>query len=386
MIYLLPSADYEFYLGRNLLTEEQVLIEPTWQLLDLFESLGLKTTLFCDVASLWRYREWGQERIASLMEQQMTAAVSRGHDVQAHLHPHWLRTEWGDNGYVFKANDFLLGSLMEDEEECRLYVKHLLDRTVSYLHQLLQPVDPEYRCIAFRAGGYGLQPREHMILACLIEAGFSIDSSIIPGYHQRSATHRVDFSRVPKAANYWLDPQGGIDHPAPAGQGIFEIPVASYHLTPMQSWLVNFPEALRQGLAILAGGKTAEKPRGEPCGVVVRDLAPSRWPRLRQAYWRMLAAMNTRFLRLEAGPNLAALQATLNGYLNSLPGAEVTVYLSLNCHPKGMTRRHFMVLKRFLHSLARCHGPSLQCITFQEAGRHVAVKKKWGPSRISFDA
>ncbi|HAT49748.1 MAG TPA: hypothetical protein DCS88_05340, partial [Alphaproteobacteria bacterium] len=295
MIHLLPSADYEVYLGANHAHEEEVLIEPTNRLLKMYESLGLRTTLFCDVACIWRYREWGREETASRMERQMIDAVSRGHDVQAHLHPHWLRTDLIAGGYVFPPEDYLLGTLDTDETRCQTIVEHLLQRVVAYLHRLLQPVDPEYRCIAFRAGGYGLQPRENMVIAALIKAGFVIDSSIIPGFVYHSGTHRVDFSATPNRANYWLNAEHGLAQPAPDGEGLFEIPIPAIALPPLQALWVNLPEALRQTVTILTGQDRTDTPRGIPCGEPPPQPA-SRWHR---AYWRGLALLHTRFHRLE---------------------------------------------------------------------------------------
>ncbi|HIJ82931.1 MAG: hypothetical protein HW380_290 [Magnetococcales bacterium] len=364
MIHLLPSADYEYYLGGNFLREEQVLLEPTDRLLSLYESLGLKITLFCDVACIWRYREWGEENIASQMEQQMRDALSRGHDVQAHLHPHWLKTERAGRRYEFRKEDYLLGTLDANAERCQAAMEHILGRSAAYLNDLLQPVDPEYRCVAFRAGGYGLQPREKMVIAALIKAGFAIDSSIIPGFIYRSSTHQVDFSTAPRLANYWLDPQNGLAQPAPEGTGIYEIPIASMQLTPMQSWGVNLPEALRQAMAILTGQDGATAHRGEPCDTPPQDTKASRWHR---AYWRSRSLLQTRFHRLEAGPSLHLLRTTLDRYLQNLPATQPVIHLSLNSHPKGMTQHHLDVLKRFHRETNQRHPNTLRCITFREA-------------------
>ncbi|MBF0419117.1 MAG: hypothetical protein HQL78_03015 [Magnetococcales bacterium] len=374
MIFILPSADYEFYLGQNHLPEHEVLFEPTEQLLNLYESLGLRTTLFCDVACIWRYREWGKESIASQMERQMVDAITRGHDVQAHLHPHWLQTEMINGRYLFAEKDFLLGSLRADLDPCRQIVEQLLTRTVTYLQNLLQPMDPNYRCLAFRAGGYGLQPREKMILAALIQSGFVMDSSIIPGLRHHTSTHQVDFSKVPRQANYWLHPQGGIEDPGREGEGLLEIPIPGYHATPWQAWRINLPEALRQGANILLGLTKKQQPRGQPCGVATKGHTAPETSRLRQAYWRSRAMLNTRFHRLEAGPSLKIMESVLEGYLASLPHHPPSIYLSLISHPKGMSARHFNVLRRFHQRLQRYRRDSFRCITFREAWHQQAEK------------
>ncbi|MBF0110125.1 MAG: hypothetical protein HQL76_13225 [Magnetococcales bacterium] len=364
MIQILPSADYELYLGRNRLPEEEVLIQPTERLLGMYEDLGLRTTLFCDVACIWRYREWGREAFAARMERQMIEAVQRGHDVQAHLHPHWLTTEWSDEGYRFPPEHYLLGTLEDDWDRCLIRVENLARRAIDHLERLLRPVDPDYRCIAFRAGGYGLQPRDRMVLAALIQAGFAIDSSIIPGLILRSAPHQVDFSHTPQRANYWLGPRDGILKPAHDGEGLLEIPIPSIHLSPWKGWFLNIPEALRQGWSILAK-KDPDTPRGDPCGATGTTAATTTASRWRRAYWRTRAMANTRFHRLEAGTSLRILKATFDGYLDRFADGEVL--LSINCHPKGMTPRHYTVLRQFHQWTQRHPTREVSALTFQEA-------------------
>lgn len=367
MIYILPSADYELYLGQIFAGEGEVLIEPTDRLMEMFESIGQRMTLFCDVACIWRYREWGKETIATAMERQMRDALSRGHDVQAHLHPHWLQTELIDGRYVFPAKEYLLGTLDSDEERCRRRVFELLVRSRDYLHGLLRSVDPGYRCIAFRAGGYGLQPRERMVLAALIKAGFGIDSSIIPGFTFKSSTHSVDFTATPTLANYWLGPKEGLSRAAPEGEGVFEIPIPAIRLTKARAAWINFPEAFRQAVAILRGRDPDNERKGEPCGGEPA-LVTSRW---RRAYWRSRAMMRTQFHRLEAGPSLRHLQTVLDVYVRSLPAYGQDIYLSVNSHPKGMTPRHGRVLKNFIERVGDVRGKKCQCITFQKSWEQV---------------
>ena len=56
-IYTLYSADYELFLGGNYCDEQEVLIKPTYDLLDICERHQIPLTLFADVFSILRYRE-----------------------------------------------------------------------------------------------------------------------------------------------------------------------------------------------------------------------------------------------------------------------------------------------------------------------------------------
>ena len=75
------------------MSEEKVLIDTTEALLTVSEELGIPMNIFCDVACLWRYRKLGQQDFPNAVEKQLRQAIVRGHDVQAHIHPHWLKTD-----------------------------------------------------------------------------------------------------------------------------------------------------------------------------------------------------------------------------------------------------------------------------------------------------
>ncbi len=204
-LYILYSADYELFLGGNYCDEQEVLIDPTQDLLDRCREMDVPLTLFADTSSILRYREQNIAGFPDLAENQLKDALVRGHDVQSHVHPHWNYTRIEGRRYTVNPDYFLLGNL--DRDPAALYAKVLSNLVTSrdYLHQLLRPVRKDYRCIAFRAGGYGLQPHAPVILKALAEAGFMIDSSIVPGLVVRSSVNEIDFSRVPRRANYYLD-------------------------------------------------------------------------------------------------------------------------------------------------------------------------------------
>jgi hypothetical protein len=228
-IYLLFSSDYELYFGENFLSEREVLIEPTQRILDAFEEEGIPMTLFADVTSVWRYHSLKVESdYILLFEEQLRRAIHQGHDVQLHLHPHWMTStfdgkKWEMDESKFKLSDMGYGGRkiksLESAEE-------LIIRGKKYLEGLLRPIDPSYQCIAFRAGGYGIQPNEKELISALLSAGFKIDSSIVPGMFFKSNVNQIDFRRVPAKLPYRIGTRYGIDQED--SQGILEIPIAAY--------------------------------------------------------------------------------------------------------------------------------------------------------------
>ena len=98
-IYILYSADYELFLGGNYCNETEVLINPTNDLLNLFDDLKIPITLFADIFSILRYKEKELLDFPDSAEKQLKDAIRRGHDVQSHVHPHWNFTQIEENNY-----------------------------------------------------------------------------------------------------------------------------------------------------------------------------------------------------------------------------------------------------------------------------------------------
>lgn len=221
----LITFDYELFHGRNFGDGEDVLFAPTARIFETCAELQVSATFFPDVCCAWWHREHGELAFAERFEQQMMEAVRRGHDVQLHLHPHWLQCSRVDGGFVFDPGRMYpheLGWGPGDDE-----APAVIRRGVQYLERLLKPIDPAYRCKAFRAGSLALQPQEGELLRALWAAGIRLDSSVAKGVLAATDTHRLDYRDVPKRANWFMAPQTGL---ADAGSGILEVPVGTFQL------------------------------------------------------------------------------------------------------------------------------------------------------------
>ena len=210
-ICFLFSADYELYFGENYLSENEVLIKPTEELLQVFKEEGIPITLFADVACVWRHRSLGVGAdFVSLFEDQLQRAVRKGHDVQLHLHPHWLTSQYDGQAWYADDSRFKLSDIGYAKGQNGLTAEELIVRGKDYLEDLLRPVDPFYRCLAFRAGGFGVQPDDKALIRALLSAGFKIDSSIAPGMFLKSKVNQIDFRQIPSKLNYEMGPRYGI--------------------------------------------------------------------------------------------------------------------------------------------------------------------------------
>lgn len=367
MIYVLYSGDYEVFMGGNYLPESEILIEPTRLAMDAFESIGVPVTFFADLLCLWRYRELGFGKFPDQMDNQLKHAVQRGHDVQMHIHPHWTITdielrEDGSTHYHFDNTWIHLGPHIPD-----LYgfvLKHLL-KGKEYLNHLLGEIVPDYRCVAFRAGGYGIVHGTEDILAALEDAGYLIDSSVVPDYPGIDVQSVwVSFDNVPRRGNYCLSRRGGLTKPVEAG--VFEIPVGAAVVHELGSLLRMKARAIRRRLFrrqlphVNLGYTAGERIRREQ--PAIRSSLSNRLKRmitrtLSMSHWGMLDITE------DVGAMLDITQSYVRRYRDESPD----LFFSVSFHPKEFVVDRREALKKYHQELKNIYGNNIRAITFREA-------------------
>ena len=244
--------------------------------------------------------------------------------------------------------------------------RDLLERARDYLEELLRPVSPDYRCIAYRAGNYGIQPHERAIIGALLDAGYLIDSSIVPGLVLDNEVNEVDFRGAATAANYYLDERSGIAGGAPAG--IFEIPIPSHHRTPVDVARVLGGAVLRR----IRPPVGAAPPRGT---TIQLDVATDRGGRLGHLRARLARRLGEGVDLLELELSAPDLIRSTRSYLRRVHGAEDALF-SLSTHPKQLDGRHLDALSEYMAWLRGAY-PGVQALSFAEvaAGLPEAVAR-----------
>ena len=365
MIYILYSADYEVYLGSNFFSEEEVLIRPTADLLDTCNKIGIPITLFADTCCFQRYRESGLNDFPGAVDEQLKNAVRDGHDVQAHVHPHWLFTTISKEGYAPDVTRFLLGNLSIDTEDCFRMSLKILSNCRSYLNKTLTTVNRSYRCIAFRAGGYGIQPNSDLIARALRSEGFLIDSSVVPYLILKNSVNDIDFQSIPQCANYWLseiEPFSSLD----SGGGVFEIPIAST--------TINFFE--RALLRILREARHINHPkRGEMTvrGMPIQDLAGT--PARESSFERYHRIFKTSVEHMDVMADPHKMFYITQKYLKAFASTRDDVFFSVNCHPKMMGKYHLSALMGYHNLMLQKYGEEICPITFQGAAEILETER-----------
>lgn len=345
----LISFDYEVFHGRNFGAFEEVLFRPTEALLDLCDELGVPTTWFPDVCSDWWHRERGEHAFADRFEGQMRDAVRRGHDVQLHVHPHWLYTTGRDGVWQPNAERIYLHEIGFDDPETGATA--LLRRGAAWLEALLRPVDPGYGCVAYRAAALALQPEEGRHLQALIDAGIAIDSSVMKGVHTGTDTYVVDYRDVPEPPNWFMSPATGVATAASAG--VFEVPVGTFRIGPAAR--VAF--LLRRLLA-------ARQRRGT-------GMSRHEHQRRLGNLWH-LALQNVRYLvdpwlTLSCDTKGFDARMVVEGLGDHVRRHERfgDVAVSVINHPKLMFEPQRALLRRLVEEARRAFGPRLEFTTFR---------------------
>ncbi len=264
MIYIALTADYELFFGKNFLSYDEVLFEPTQKILERLSEYDIPLNLFADICSVWRHRDFDISVYADKFESQLIEAVKHGNDVQLHLHPHWLNSTYDGKDWVHDQKKFKLQDFGFDNDS-EISAGKIIRKGKEYLERLLTKHYPEYKCIAFRAGGYCLQPNENELIKALLDEGIKIDSSIIPNLSIKSNVNEVNFGNVPDAPNWFMSFQNGINHES--DDGIFEIPIpSSIKLAP------KFRALIRKFIDKDPQENIVNKPRG----VVIQRKVQSR--------------------------------------------------------------------------------------------------------------
>ena len=196
---ILFTLDYEIH-GNGEGRPRALMTRPTGRLLDLFQDAGARLTIMADTAELLRYREVADRSGRDYfgigdIEEQLRTAVARGHDVQLHVHPSYLKAEFVGRKWEQYYKEYSCADLPRER------ITEIISGGKTYLERLLRPGDPDYACLAFRAANWSMCPSHHIVPA-LIENGIRYDSSVFK-YGSRKGTVTFDYSQAPSNIVPW---------------------------------------------------------------------------------------------------------------------------------------------------------------------------------------
>lgn len=225
---ILFTVDYEIH-GNGHGSPRELMVEPTERMLAQLDRHGAKLSVMADMAEIERFRrhrdetgrdEFDYERIRA----QLVAAVRTGHDVQLHLHPSYCESRYVDGHLEQDYAAYDLARLPYERLE------RMVRDGKTRLEALLRPVDPEYRCIAFRAANWSMNP-PGAILKALAANGIVIDSSVFKGGKRDGMVH-FDYSNAESALVPWPVDPADVCRRNPAG-AVLEFPI---YCEPQPVW------------------------------------------------------------------------------------------------------------------------------------------------------
>ncbi len=196
---VLFTLDYEIH-GNGSGSPRALMVDPTERLLAQLDRHGARLTVMADVAEILRFGrhrdETGRDEFAfEAIRRQLQGAVRAGHDVQLHLHPSYYNARYVDGRLEQDYAEYDLARLPDDR----------LDRIVreakGWLEELLRPVDPGYRCVAFRAANWSMNPARGIVRA-LARNGIDIDTSVFK-YGRRNGMVSFDYGAAHDALVPW---------------------------------------------------------------------------------------------------------------------------------------------------------------------------------------
>jgi hypothetical protein len=217
---VLFTVDYEIH-GNGHGSPRKLMVEPTERILRQFDRHGARLTVMADMAEIFRFKrhldETGRDDFGyEAIRRQLEVAVGTGHDVQLHLHPSYYDSRLEDGHLAQDYASYDLARLPYPRLE------RMVREGKAWLEDLLRPVDPGYRCIAFRAANWSMNPARAIIQA-LVENGITIDTSVFK-HGKRNGMVHFDYAAAHDELVPWPVDQDDVCRRDPAGK-VFEFPI-----------------------------------------------------------------------------------------------------------------------------------------------------------------
>ncbi len=228
---LLLTFDYELFFGIDSGSVEKSLIEPVKKLLNILDEKGIKATFFIDTMFILTLKINMHSNSVlkaeySKVVQQIRDVVSRGHDVQMHVHAHWLDAKYIKKfeRWIFTYEKYRLHSLKNIENvDNEWTIEACISQSKKLLEDICRPVSKTYKVFCFRAGGWCLQPFSDLSES-LKKNGVICDSSVVPFMFSKSGAHFFDYRNSVLASRWKFSDDVLISDP----DGCFvEIPIAT---------------------------------------------------------------------------------------------------------------------------------------------------------------
>lgn len=336
MLNICLTFDYELFLGKNFGTEEEILFAPTEQILKLLKSEKVSATFFVDICSVIQNEKLGRESYVNAFREQIQKMYREGQDVQLHIHPNWLRSLYKEKEWIFDQESYRLHFFGFDRngDESAFAI---INNSIHYLNNILCEVDKQYQCIAYRAGGFAIQPHKELVKA-LYDCGIRVDSSIAPHLVSKSNTNFYDYTHKTEQTNWYLSSEHEWwENSEKSRNSLYEIPIATENKNPI-SFLITrtiSPEKIKLHL-------------GRKKGAYINEDSSKGRKNQKVSYWKYLSGYHA--LSLDAySADFLYKQLCRYYKKNRCEARDVTA--ALIGHPKLVTDIYIENMKRLIQMI-----------------------------------
>ena len=216
-VHMILSVDYEIF-GNGLGYVGPCVVDPARRIMKVAKAFDAPITFFVEATEFIAMKASGVS--VNGVHQQLAHAVARGHDAQLHIHPQWEQATNSSGGTWKVDNDCWRIGDLPFEDSLRL-----LRTGKTWLEEAVDSAN--YRVLAFRAGGWCIQPSGAMVQA-LLQLGFLVDSTVAPGFRNVARGEWSDFRSVPGKA-YWKTDE---DVCRADLSGLWEVPIVTGRIAP----------------------------------------------------------------------------------------------------------------------------------------------------------
>ena len=313
--------DYELFFGKPAGSAEKCILEPTNLLIELAQKHKIGITYFVDVGYLIQLEKQMNdfpELKQTYLEVtgQLKNLLSKGNDVQLHIHPHWEKSYYDGKEWVmivdecYKLTDFSGEEITEIVSRYKKKLENIIDRKVN----------------AFRAGGWCLQPFSKVKTA-LKNAGIRYDSSVFQGGYFKTEHYYFDFRNAPMKGCYNFED----DLCEEEEQGSFtEYPIGGWKYNPLFYWRLYIKGRLRPDLHKMIGdGMFIPQP-----GRKYKNLVSSNWN------------------HVSCDGYFASKLTKITNYYSKKERSDLVII----GHPKGMTKYSLLKIDEFIGQAKKEHN------------------------------
>lgn len=345
---ILLTFDYELPLGS--VKDYQVgLFNPTDRLVEVANELKVPIVLFADICSAIRYKQWDYANYFLPFKKQVQRALIDGHDIQLHVHPHWMNSTFAENGFVPSRN-FSLSSFKNNDRG--FSIEQIIDEAYGLLNEICVEVKHGYQCVAFRAGGYDVEPESKRILNKLFDLGIRIESSVIKDFYLDYSFSKIDYSNIPPSSHWLISKDGPITKAA--HEGLLELPIAS---KPN-----SFTALVQRRVKKILNKDIYESRIYNNSGTGFLSISGKQ--NLRSKY---RAITNPTVLTFDREyRDVKDLESIVSYNVKKYAYETTDLYLTLIAHPKSMGEYHLSLMKSFIDRMRSVYGKKVEFITYRQ--------------------